>query len=171
MARESNLWAVVFNDTASAEEARTALRGLQSAHCLILADVAIVTRRPDGTFELDREPTPWLTVPGGCGLVGFLAGLVVAQPLAGAVVGTLAGSALVGIGTQVGLSDEFIREVEGLMTLGTSVLFVMDEWGDREAILYQLGGLGGKVLKTNVDPAWAVEVQAALLDPSPASAN
>ncbi len=93
MARESNLWAVVFNNTASAEEARTALRGLQSAHCLILDDVVVVTRLPDGTLKLDREPNPWLTVPGGLGVVGFLAGLVVAQPLAGAVVGALAGSA------------------------------------------------------------------------------
>ncbi len=48
------------------------------------------------------------------------------------------------------------------MTPGASVLFVMDEWGDREAALYQLSGLGGKVLQTNVDPQWAKKVQASL---------
>jgi uncharacterized membrane protein len=47
----------------------------------------------------------------------------------------------------------------------------MGEWGDREAVLYQLRGLGGKVLKTNVDPEWANEVQAALLNPPPTAAS
>ena len=38
----------------------------------------------------------------------------------------------------------------------------MGEWGDRETILYQLGGIGGEVLKTNVDPEWAKEIRASL---------
>ena len=165
MSGASRLWAVVFDDPAAAERVRAELRLLEGAHSLLLDDVAIVTRLPDGSFKFDREPDPVLAVTGGCGLIGFLAGLVVAQPLAGAVVGTLVGGALAAVGTRVGISAEFILEVRALITPGASALFVMDEWGDREAILYHLRGLGGKVLKTNVDPEWAKEVQGALATP------
>ena len=50
----------------------------------------------------------------------------------------------------VGISDDFVREVKGLMKPGTSVLFVLDEGGDMDAILHAIRGLGGTVLKTNV---------------------
>ena len=92
----------------------------------------------------------------------LLVGLVAGQPLIGAAAGALLGGAVAAATTRLGIDKKFVREVEALMTTGASVLFVMDEWGDREAVLYQLGGLGGKVLKTNVDPEWAQQVQAAL---------
>ena len=161
----SRLWAVVFDNPTAAERLRAELRLLEEDHCLVLDDVAIVTHLPDGSFTFDREPNPALAVTGGLGLVGFLAGLVVAQPLAGAAVGALLGGTLAAAGARVGISDEFVREVEALMTPGTSALFLMDEWGDREAILYNLRGIGGKVLRTNVDPDWAKQVQAALGTP------
>jgi uncharacterized membrane protein len=162
MNESGNLWAVVFDDAAAAKRAREELRTLQDAHRLSVDDIVIVTRQADGSFELDREPNPAVAVTGGLGLVGFLAGLVVAQPLAGAAVGALMGGALVAAGAGVGISDEFVRAVEAMMAPGATVLLLMDEWGDREAVLYHLRGLGGKVLKTNVDPALAREVQAAL---------
>jgi uncharacterized membrane protein len=162
MARTSNLWAVVYDDAASAKMARTAVCGLQDAQCLILDDVLLVTRLPDGSFKVDRDLSPVVGAAGSCGLVGLLAGLVVGQPLVGGAAGALVGGALAAAAARVGIDKEFVREVEALMTPGASVLFVMDEWSDREAVLYQLGGLGGKVLKTNVDPEWAKEVQATL---------
>lgn len=168
MSKTSNLWAVVFDDLPAARRAREEVRTLENAQCLIADDVAIVTRLPDGSFEVDREPNPALAVTGGGGLLGFLAGLVVGQPLAGAAVGALLGGTLAATATaaRCGISEEFIREVEALMTPGTSVLFVRDEWGDREAARYHLRGLGGKILKTNVDPELVKEVQATLSAPS-----
>src|SRR5262249_2911427 len=158
MNEAGNLWAVVFDDPGAAERARAVVRALQDFHCLTVDDVAIVTHLPDGSFKLDREPNPGLAVTGGLGLIGFLAVLVVAQPLAGAAAGTLVGGVLAAAGARVGISDTFVHEVESLMTPGATVLFVMDEWGDREAVLCHLRGLGGQVLKTNVDPGWAEEV-------------
>jgi uncharacterized membrane protein len=171
MNKSGNLWAVVYDDPTAAERARAAVGALQDCHCLMVDDVAIVTRLPNGSFEVDRDPNPGLAVTEGGGLIGLLAGLVVGQPLAGAALGALLGAGLAVAGAGVGIPDGFIREVEATMSPGTTVLFVMDELGDREAVLYQLRGLGGKVLKTNVDPAWAEEVQAALLNPPPATVN
>ena len=49
------------------------------------------------------------------------------------------------------ISEDFTRDVEALMKPGTSTLFVLDHDGDMQVILHAIGGLGGTVLKTNVD--------------------
>jgi uncharacterized membrane protein len=162
MAVTSNLWAVVFDDRASAEQARAAVCKLQDLHSVFLDDVLLVTRLPDGSFKLDRDPCPVLAATGGCGLLGFLVGLVLGQPLIGAAAGALAGGAIVAAAAQIKIDPEFVREVEALLTPGASALFVMAEWSDQEVVLYQLRGIGGTVLKSNVDPEWAKKVQASL---------
>ena len=54
------------------------------------------------------------------------------------------------------------REVQGLMKPGTSVLFVLDSEGDMDVILHAIRGLGGTVLKTNVDVERVRLIQATL---------
>ena len=48
------------------------------------------------------------------------------------------------------------------MKPGTSALFVLDAEGDMEMILHKIRGLGGTVLKTNVDVERAKLIQSAL---------
>ena len=48
------------------------------------------------------------------------------------------------------------------MKPGTSALFVLDDEGDMEMILYKIRGLGGTVLKTNVDVERAKLIQSTL---------
>ena len=84
--------------------------------------------------------------------VGFIAGLVLAAPLGGALVGALIGGAGTAIeAASVGIDADFVREVEAQMKPGTSALFVLDDEGDMDVILHAIRGLGGTVLKTNVD--------------------
>ena len=45
---------------------------------------------------------------------------------------------------------------------GTSVLFVLDEAGEMDAILHGIRGMGGTVLKTNVDFDRAKLIQSTL---------
>ena len=75
-------------------------------------------------------------------------------------VGTAASAATFGIG------DDFVQEVERLMKPGTSTLFVLDDEGDMEVILHKVRGLGGTVLKTNVDLERAKLIQSTLAAPS-----
>jgi uncharacterized membrane protein len=89
--------------------------------------------------------------------------LVLAAPLGGALVGALiggAGSALEA--ASVGIDADFGREVEALMKPGTSALFVLDNEGDMDVILYAIRGLGGTILKTNVDVSRARLIQSRL---------
>ena len=62
----------------------------------------------------------------------------------------------------VGIDEDFVSEVQRLMKPGTSALFVLDREGDMDAILQGIRGLGGTVLKTNVDLKRAKLIQSTL---------
>src|SRR5262245_66130774 len=132
MTQNGNLWAVVFDDPAAAERARAVVRALQDFNCLRVDDVAIVTQLPDGSFKFDRETCPVVAVTTGFGLLGFLVGLIVGQPLVGAALGALTGGSLAVAAARLRISNEFVLEVEAVMIPGAVRLFGMDEWGARE---------------------------------------
>jgi uncharacterized membrane protein len=162
-----NLWAIAYDDPDRAAQVRAELHLLEERQYLLVEDMAVVVRAPDGSFRLDRERFPYLGNIAGCSLAGFLAGLVVLAPFTGAAIGALVGGAGSAIAARVGIAEEFVREVEGLMKPGTSALFLLDVGADMDVVLYRIRGLGGTVLKTNVDPERAKEIQAALAAPSP----
>ena len=62
----------------------------------------------------------------------------------------------------VGISNHFVRQVAHLIKPGTSVLFVLDELADLDAILRSIRGLGGTVLETSVDLERARLIQSTL---------
>src|SRR5262245_6646864 len=164
MKPESHLWAIGYEDIARAEEVSDEIKRLGwYENYMTLIDVAVVVRNEDGSFTCNREPFPTRDHILGCTAVGFVAGLVVGAPFTGATVGAMVG----GIGSaaaasSVGISDSFIHEIEGLMKPGTSALFVLDNEGDMDVILHRLRGLGGTVLKTNVDLERAKLIQSTL---------
>jgi uncharacterized membrane protein len=159
-----HLWAVGYDDMERAGRVKDEITKLGWVEpYLILSDVAVVVRRPDGSFMLDREPFPVATNILGCTAVGFIAGMVLAAPLAGAAVGALlAGAGTGAAALEVGIGGDFVHEVEAMMRPGTSALFVLDHEGDMEVILHRIRGLGGTVLKTNVDVERAKLIQATL---------
>jgi uncharacterized membrane protein len=92
----------------------------------------------------------------------FLAGLALgAPPLTGAAIGALV-RRTGGAAAEVGIDDAFISEVQSLMKPGTSALFVLDQEGYKDAILQGIRGLGGTVLKANVDVKRARVIQSTL---------
>ena len=164
MTESEHLWAIGYDDMGRAEQVRDEIISLGwDKHYLILDDVAVVVRHPDGSFTCNREPIPAVANILGCTAVGFLAGLVLLAPLTGATIGALVGGAgTAALVVAVGIGDDFVREVEGLMKPGTSALFVLDSEGDMEVILHKIRGLGGAVLKTNVDLERAKLIQSTL---------
>ncbi|HJW68747.1 MAG TPA: DUF1269 domain-containing protein [Candidatus Binatia bacterium] len=158
-----HLWAIGYDDMERADEVRDEITRIGwDEPYLLLSDVAVVVRHPDGSFTIDREPFPAVANILSCTAVGFLAGLVVAAPLAGAAVGAVLGGAGTAAATGVGIGDDFVGDVEAMMKPGTSALFVLDDEGDMEVILHTIRGLGGTVLKTNVDVERAKLIQATL---------
>ena len=164
MTGPGHLWAIAYDDMGRADQVREEITRLGwDNQYLLLLDVAVVVRHPDGSFTFYRKPFPAVANILGCTAVGFLAGLVLAAPLTGATVGALLGSVGTAASTAaVGIGDDFVREVERLMKPGTSALFVLDDEGDMEVILHTIRGLGGTVLKTNVDVERAKLIQSTL---------
>ena len=172
MTNGGHLWAIGYDDMVRADRVRDEIAELgwgagKAAKYLVLKDMAVVARHPDGSFTFDRRPFPGLANVLACTGVGFLAGLVtLAAPLTGATIGALFGIADIAA-THAGISEAFIREVEAMIKPGTSALFVLDYTVDMDVILHKIRGLGGTVLKTNVDLERAKLIQSTLAAASP----
>jgi uncharacterized membrane protein len=167
MTTATHLWAIGYENMERADQVRDEIAELgwgagKAGKYLLLEDIAVVVRHPDGTITFDRKTFPGLANILACTGAGFLAGLVLAAPLTGATIGALLGSAGTAAAIHAGISEDFIRDVESIMKPGTSALFVLDDEGDMEIILHKIRGLGGTVLKTNVDLERAKLIQSTL---------
>jgi uncharacterized membrane protein len=162
MIKGGHLWALGFDDMERAEQVRAEIARLGERHCLILLDTAVVLRYPDGSLTLNGEPFVAAPNFGGHTFASFLAGLALgAPPLTAATAGAFVRAAG-GAAAEFGIDNDFVREVEALIKPGTSALFVLDREGDMAAILQGIRGLGGTVLKTNVDLERAKLIQSTL---------
>jgi uncharacterized membrane protein len=124
--------------------------------------VAVAVRYSDGSLTLNGELFPEVAKIHGGTVAHFLAALALgAPPLTGAAVGSMLAT-IGATSADVGISDTFVREVVRLIKPGTSALFVLDEVGNMDAILRGIRGLGGTVLKTNVDLERAKLIQSTL---------
>jgi uncharacterized membrane protein len=89
------------------------------------------------------------------GFCGSLTALIFLNATTGAASGALA---------DVGITDHFMKELAGTLIPGGSALFVLVRRPspDRERVLKELNGIGGKILKTSVSHEDAAKLQAAL---------
>ena len=162
MAAAAHLWAIGYDNIERAAEVRDEVNRLGAEHCLILMDTAVVVRYADGTATLNGEPFYVATDVREGRYAGLLAGVALAAPL---LTSAAVGAALKGstsITADVGITNDFICEIELLMKPGTSALFVLDQVGDMDQILQGIRGLGGTVLKTSVDLERAKLIQSTL---------
>jgi uncharacterized membrane protein len=164
MTTSGHLWAIGYDDMERANQVREKFISLGwDKHYLLLHDLAVVVRHPDESYTLDRELLHPASNLLGCTTVGLLAGLVLGVPVVGATIGAIVGGAgTATIWASAGIGDDFVSEVQGLMKPGTSALFVLDSEGDMDVILHAIRGLGGRVLKTNVDLERARLIQSTL---------
>jgi uncharacterized membrane protein len=62
----------------------------------------------------------------------------------------------------VGIDDDFVGEIKTLLKPATSALLLLDKEGNLDEILAAIRGLGGTVIKTNVDLERAKLIQSTL---------
>jgi uncharacterized membrane protein len=161
MTKDAHLWAVAFDDIDRAERVRAEIVKLSETQCLILLDTAVAVRYSDGIVTLNGEPFVCVPRVDNHSFVSFLVGLALAvPPLSAPAAGALERAA--GRPADAGISEHFIEEAQVLMKPGTSVLFVLDQEGNMQEILQGIRGLGGTILKTNVDMERARLVQSTL---------
>ena len=157
----SSLIAVGFDDEFTAEAVMLELRKLQQEHLIDLEDAAIAIRNKEGKVRIKQ--TQELTASGAVsgGLWGLLFGFIFFNPLLGWAVGAIAGG-VSGALTDIGIDDNFIREVGSTITPGTSAIFVLVRKATSDKVLEDLSKFKGKVLKTSLSHEDEAKLQAVL---------
>jgi uncharacterized membrane protein len=114
-----------FNTVDGADKALAKLEGLQKQQLIQVLDAAIVSwpqgRKQPKTYQAMN--TVGAGALGGA-FWGMLFGLIFFAPLLGMIVGAAAG-ALSGNFTDYGINDDFIKDLQGKVTEGTSALFLL----------------------------------------------
>ena len=95
------------------------------------------------------------------GFWGALIGLLFLNPLLGMAVGAATG-AVSGALTDVGINDNFMKDLAAGLPLGGSALFVLIRRSTPERVLEEVKGAGGKILKTSLTHEDEAKLQAAL---------
>lgn len=148
----SDLIAVAYDDEYKAEEVRLALVKLQKEYLLELEDAAVVVKNKEGKVQLKQAVN--LTAAGAVSgsFWGMLIGILFLNPLLGAAVGAASG-ALGGALSDIGVDDNFMKELGETLTPGTSALFVLVKKVTPDKVLEEVAPFGGKVLRTSLSKA------------------
>ena len=145
----SDLLVIGFDDEHKAFEMRAELAKLQKEYLIEMEDVVVVTKDDKGKVKLHQAVN--LTAAGavGGGFWGMLIGMIFLNPLLGAAVGAGAG-ALSGKLRDIGISDNFMKELGETLKNNTSALFVLVRKVTPDKVLEGLKGFKGKVIQTSL---------------------
>ena len=145
----SDLVVIGFDDESTAFEMRAALAKMQKEYLITMEDVVVVTKDENEKVKLHQAIN--LTASGavGGGFWGMLIGMIFLNPLLGAAVGAGAG-AVSGKLTDIGISNEFMKQCGETLKPGTSALFVLVRKATPDKVLEHLKQFKGKVLKTSL---------------------
>ena len=152
----SNLFVLGFDEPQKAAEVSLKLQELHGEYLLHLEEVIVAIKDQKGKVKLRQAGS--LLTPDDVVFTGFcgaLTSLIFLNATTGAASGALA---------DVGITDQFMKELAGTLMPGGSALFVLVRRPspDRERVLKELKGIGGKILKTSVTHEDAAKLQAAL---------
>jgi len=147
----SELIVLSFGEQDGAARARDRLYDLRKEELVRIADACVVTRNKKGRVKFKQARN---LVGGGAlggAFWGALIGLLFLMPLAGMAIGSIIG-ALTGKFGDIGINDEFMKEVSESIGPGESGLFLLvDSWNE-ERVLEELREFDPELLRTNLSP-------------------
>jgi uncharacterized membrane protein len=157
----SQLIVIGYETEHQAEEVRMKLIKLQQEYLIDLEDAVVAVKKQNGKVKLNQavdltavgivEGTFW----------GMLIGLIFMNPLLGATLGGASG-AISGALTDVGINDNFMKEVASHLQPGTSALFVLVRSATPDKVAAELANTGGKVIQTSLSHADEAKLQAVI---------
>ncbi len=147
----NSLFAVVFDDRASADAALGDLVKLQGGQVLSLHDAVFVTRTSDGGVKLDQSVNIAAAGALSGAFWGSLVGLIFLAPLLGAAVGAAAGG-MSGYLTDYGVNDDFARQMGEKLEPGKVALFVLASNITPERVAEALRPRGGELFYSSFAP-------------------
>jgi uncharacterized membrane protein len=164
----STLIAVGYDNPFKAEEIRMKLQKMQQAYLIDLDDAVVAVKNAKGKVKLHQPVN--LTALGAAsgGFWGALIGMIFLAPFAGFAVGALAGG-ISGALRDVGINDQFMKDLADTMKPDTSALFVLVRKATPDRVLEELKGTGGKILQSSLSHEEVDRLQNVLAEaPAPA---
>jgi uncharacterized membrane protein len=157
----SDLIAIAYDDEYKAEQVRLDLVKMQKEHLIELEDAAVVVKDKDGKVKLKQAVN--LTTAGAVtgSFWGLLIGTLFFSPLAGLALGAASG-ALSGALSDIGVDDNFMKELGETLTPSTSALFVLVRKVTPDKVLEEIAPYGGKVLRTSLTKDEEAQLQEVL---------
>lgn len=149
------------NEPHKAEEVRLTLIKLQKDYLIDMEDAVAAVKSADGKIKLHQAINLTATGAISGGFWGSLIGLIFLNPLLGLAAGAAAGAAS-GALSDVGINDNFMKELAATMTPNSSALFVLVRKSTPDKVLEEMKGTGGTILKTSLSHEDEAKLQAAL---------
>lgn len=146
----STLIAIVYPTEAKAEEVRQRLLEMQKEYLIKMGDAVIATKTDGGKVKLSQLVNTTAAGAASGSFWGLLIGVLFLNPLLGVAVGAASG-AIGGALTDVGINDDFMKQLSANLDPGNAALFVLIEEMTEDKVLKQISAFGGVVLKTSLD--------------------
>jgi len=157
----STLIAIGYPDAETAEKVRQELIQATKEHLVTLEDAVVVIHGDDGKIKLDQAMSTTGAGAAGGALWGGLIGLIFLAPLLGMAVGAASG-ALGGKMTDVGVNDNFMKELGAQLQPGAAALIALGQSEARDKLLERIKPYGGHVIQTSLDSESEERLRAAL---------
>jgi uncharacterized membrane protein len=161
----SNLVAIAYPDASTAEEVRGVLVQAMKEHIIELEDAVVVTREDDGKVKLHQAVSTAGAGAAGGALWGGIIGLLFLSPLLGAAIGAAAGGAS-GALTDVGVDDQFLKELGEKLTPGAAALIVLVRSSTPDKVLPRVASYGGHVIQSSLSKEAETRLEDALNQPA-----
>lgn len=145
----SNLIVIVYPNELQAEQVRLDFLKMQKEYLISLEDAVIAVKKPDGKVKLLQMYHLALGGAISGALWGTLIGLIFMMPIFGLVLGAGTG-AVAGALSDVGINDDFMKQLASTLQPGSSALFVLVDSQITDKVMAELQGTGGKIIQTSL---------------------
>jgi uncharacterized membrane protein len=155
------LFALIYTDQATAEQAALTVRGMADAGFIDILDSSLITKNSKGHLEHHGERH---TVRAGLAtgaVLGGMTGLLFFVPVAGVAAGAALGG-LIGKWASSGAGDDFGKfrdQVSADLEPGGAALVILGETEGRERVIHDLGRHGGIIRSTDLSDEQLADIQ------------
>jgi len=136
------------------------IKNLQKQQLITLDDAAIVMRKVDGKVKVKQANNLVGVGAMGGAFWGLLIGMIFWMPWLGLAVGAVTG-AIAGGMTDIGIDDNFIKEVGNSIEPGNSALFLLISDVTADKVLDDLKKFDTKVIRTSLSTEQEAKLKAA----------
>ena len=161
----STLIAIAYPDRDTAEQVRQELIKATKEHLLKLEDAVVVEHDADGKVKLHQAMSTTGAGAAGGAMWGGLIGLLFLAPLLGMAVGAASG-ALGGKMSDVGVDDDFMRNLGDKLQPGAAALIALGSTDARDKVIERVQPYGGEILQSSLNKEQEEQLRVALSAPA-----